>query len=225
MLRRLLGLLLSLRRSSVERPPSSAGQATTVTSGDMIYSLATLHDPAPAVDPGPPDADYRSLHEDDWRQIEFVAGANLAHIQRELAMLAAFKEQHARGPGWTDTYLRTEHPVPLEEVGLQATDLPTLPLSSLVIPGQSAWSGKVRGGFALSDGEWFLYGQRTPKGLIVQLALSPARSLPTDYLASSISRLAHSFNVLLVDWYKGSLIDVSSHDAVLEWARRFCRVG
>ncbi len=82
---------------------------------ELLFSLPTLCDSAPAIDDAPPSNNHRSLHEDDWRQIEFVMRVNLAHIEKELEKLAAFKQQHRRGPGWTDVYIRPEHPTSLSQ--------------------------------------------------------------------------------------------------------------
>ena len=185
------------------------------SSEDFLFSLPTLCDPGPALVDAPPPEGYRWLGEDDWRQIEFVARANLAHVQHELVKLAAFRSEHRSDSGWTDVYLRHEHPVPLSDIGLQFKKLPAWPLSGLAIGDESV---PVHGGFALADGgDWFVYGQCTEEDHVVQLAVAPGRGVPSAEFAGAVVRLARSFDLLLVDWCAGALVDTSSTKSVLAW--------
>ena len=180
--------------------------------------------PSPAIDASPLPKVYRLLHEDDWRQIEFVAHTNHAHIQKELAALGAFKGQHRRGAGWTKVYIRREHPTPLAMVGLRWVDMPAFPASALGVGSGAPWGGTVKGGFALSDGgRWFIYGQRTEDGRILQLGMSASRSSPSELFAQAVSQLTKKAGLLLVDWYAGSLVDTSSLESVLAWAAEYLK--
>jgi len=190
-----------------------------VTPGlEPLYSVPTLCDPAPAVVDAPPPEGYRWLGEDDWRQVEFVARANLPHVQKESVTLAAFRSQHWRDHGWTDVYMRLEHPVPFAEVGLQFKKLPAWPLYGLAIGDQP---GPVYGGFALADGgDWFVYGQCSEEGHVVQLAIAPSGARPSAEFAGAVARLARSFDLLLVDWCAGALVDTTSAESVSTWTQR-----
>lgn len=186
--------------------------------GEYLYSIPTLCDPGPVLVDAPPPEDHRWLGEDDWRQIEFVAQANLPHVQQEMLNLTAFKRQHWSNPGWTDVYLRHEHPVPFSAIGLQFKKLPAWPLSGLAIGDESI---PVHGGFALADGgDWFVYGQCTEEDQVVQLAVARGRTVPSAEFAGAVSQLARSFNLLLVDWCGGSVVDTSSAESVLTWTGR-----
>lgn len=188
------------------------------SSGDFLFSLPTLCDPGPAVVDALPPEGFRWLGEDDWRQVEFVARANLAHIQQELVNLAAFRKQHWSDPGWTDVYMRHEHPVPFSDVGLQLTKLPAWPLSGLAIGDEPEL---VHDGLALADGgDWFIYGHCSEAGHVVQLAMAPGRVVPSTEFAGAVARLARTFDLLLVDWCAGALINTSSAKSVLTWAGR-----
>jgi hypothetical protein len=184
---------------------------------EILFSLPTLCDPSPEVEASSAPIGTRRLHEDDWRQIEFVSASNRGHIQSELAALAAFKRQHQKGAGWTGVYIRKEHPKPLMALGLQYSVLPTFSTSSVTLSGHP-----VRGGFALSDGgEWFIYGQQSADSHILQLAVSPGRSACSERFAAGLVQITQYAHVLLVDWYAGSIVDVASPDSVLTWVRRF----
>ena len=222
MLRRLLPILLPILAASCSDHSKPSGEVHMADPKDILFSLPTLCDPAPAVDPTPPSAGHRTLHEDDWRQIEFVTHTNLEHIRKELASLIAFKQEHRRGPGWTQVYMRSEHPAALSTAVLRFSSLPSLPASALTIGSGPPWGGTVVGGFALTDaGDWFIYGQRSDDGHIIQLAVSPGRSIASEKFASALSEIAKGADLLLVDWYASSLVDTSTPASVLAWARRY----
>ena len=215
MLKRLLGMVLPLLASSCGNS-AKPGATQEIDPKKILFSLPTLCDPAPALDDSVVTDKARSLHEDDWRQIEFVPAANAAHIRSELAALAIFKQEHRQGSGWDQVYLRKEHPSPFSTLSAQFVDLPTLTEYPLALSGQ-----KVRGGFALADSDgWFIYGQKTPEGKILELAVQPTGSQPTQQFARALVQIAHASGTLLVDWYHTSIVDTSSPDLVLAWAHR-----
>jgi hypothetical protein len=216
-LKRFLVSLLPFRAASRRDRVKPPGDVRMLDPKEILFSLPTLCDPAPEVEASSAPSGTRRLHEDDWRQIEFVSASNRDHIQSELAALASFKRQHQKGAGWTGVYIRKEHPKPLTAIGLQYSVLPPFSTSSVTLSGRF-----VRGGFALSDGgEWFIYGQQSSDGRIVQLAVSPGRSACSERFAAGLVQITQHSHVLLVDWYAGSIVDVASPDSVLTWVRRF----
>src|SRR5215471_13288963 len=158
MLKRLLISVLTFLASSCRYAAKPIGDVQMLDPKDILFTLPTLCGPAPAVEESPPPSGARSLHEDDWRQIEFIPAINESFVQTEIASLANFRAQHRRGAGWTSVYVRKEHPHPLSTLGLQFSALPAFSTSGVTLSGPP-----IRGGFALSDGgDWFLYGQRSP---------------------------------------------------------------
>jgi hypothetical protein len=211
MMKRFLAALLPFLGTSCSERQTANEKVQLIDPKQILFSLPTLCDPAPAVDAGPAAAGARQLHEDDWRQIEFVPANNLDHIRKELEELAAFKREHQRANGWTQIYLRKEHPTPLAAIRLRFAALPVLSASDLALGGRP-----VRGGFALSEGgPWFVYGQRTPEGAILHLAVSPSGAACSKDFAQSLAMIAQSADLLLVNWYAGALVDTTSADSVL----------
>jgi len=221
MFKRLLSKIFSPLAGSQGGAATPSAEAQTGDSGDILYSLPTLCGPGPAIEDTPLPAEYRWLEEDAWRQVEFVDRKNLPHIERELAKLLAFKQEHQHGPGWTDIYTRAEHPAPIAASGLHITSLPAFSTSALVVGDGPPWGGTVRGGFALADGgDWFIDGQRTDDGGVIQLAVSPGNSVPSGQMVRALSEITRSSNLLLVDWLAGVLVNTSSFESVLTWARQ-----
>jgi len=189
------------------------GEVHKLGPGDILYSLPTLCDPLPAAEAAPLPSDHRALHEDDWRQIEFVAVANRGHIENELSDLVAFKKDHRKGVGWTAVYIRKEHPTPLAAGRLQFADLPKIQTAALAIGGGPPWGGVVRGGFAMSDGgDWFIYGQRTDEGQLLALAVSPGSAAPPQQFVRAVSQIARAVR---------STLPSSRHSAASRWSRNW----
>lgn len=195
---------------------------TEIDPKNILYSLATLCDSTPSVEPVPRPKHCRTLHEDDWRQIEFVPQANLAYIEREQESLAAFKQQNRRGAGWTNVYIRREHPTTLSATGMRLPDISSLSESSLWLGSGPPWGGLVKGGFALSDdSNWFLYGQRMTDGKVLQLAVSPYLSTPSAAFVELARRISIDSRLLLVDWHAASVVDTSSQETLLGWSKKY----
>jgi len=183
----------------------------------ILFSLATICDPIPTTQSGIPVGTSKLLHEDDWRQIEFVPVANKEYIQAKLLELAAFKKTHQKDIGFTKIFVRPEHPTTFASTDYKLEQLPRLTECSLSLGGNV-----VTGGFARFDGEgWFIYGQQSADGRVVHLALSPdSGSRLSDALVSAIIETTRS-DFMLIDWYAAALVDTSSPQSVRNWARRF----
>lgn len=227
MCKKLLLALLPLLAVSCEKPspPStparSVGEVQTVDPREVLYSLPTLCEAVPPTAAGKPFEGHKSLHEDDWRQVEFVPVANRDYLQTKLAEYTAFREQHRKGAAFTEVFMRPEHPVPLAPAGLSTRELPRLSELPLALRGGSE-SGMVTGGFSLSDGgDWYLYGQLSLEGIVTSLGVSPGHgTVPTEAFVRALIQLAGT-RMLLVDWYLGAIVDTSSPETVLAWASRF----
>lgn len=179
--------------------------------------VATLCDPTPEIQAGKPPANSAEVVAEEWRQIEFVAAANRDYIVSKLAELEAFKKQHATNGGFTDVFVRPEHPAPLRSLNLPAAKLPRLAEVAL-----SYAEANIAGGFALGDdSDWFIYGQRSPDGKILELAVSPGYgTAPSEQFVRALTEIAGS-QLLLVDWYAGIIVDTTSPESMAAWAQRY----
>jgi hypothetical protein len=212
MFKRFLGTLPPRNASS--EAPSEPEEYELLDPRRILFSLPTLCEVTPELDTVPAPAGARVLHEDDWRQIEFVPHRNLTYLDRELSALAAFTKRHRKGAGWSQIHLRKEHPTPLAWRALHLTSLPELTRSPLAVNGRT-----VQDGFALHDGgPWFLYGQSTPGGDVQQLGISPAPAAPSARFAAAVSHIARTADCLVIDWYAAVSVDAASPESVLRWA-------
>jgi hypothetical protein len=198
------------------KPKQPATNVQAIDPRKILFSLPTLCDPIPSVQPGPPPINYKALHEDDWRQIEFVPAANRENIATRLQELTAFKRQHRSGVGFTQVFIRPEHPKPFQTLAFSSARLPRLAESPLALGG-----GAIPGGFALSDSsDWFIYGQRSSDGKILHLGIAPGRGVLSKHFIDAIVDLGRD-DLLLVDWYATAMVDTSSSEAIATWAQRY----
>src|SRR5262249_232420 len=99
-------------------------------------------------------------------------------------------------------------------VGLRPSNLPALPRAALLIGSNPPFGGIVVGGFALSDeSDWFLY-EHDDNNNLMQLAVPPGRSAPSQRFVRVTSQQAQIAQRLLVDWQAVVLVDTSTTEAV-----------
>src|SRR5262245_44707119 len=100
-----------LRRPAASRGSESGGHVEWVDPKKILFSLPTIYDVQPVLDevPGGVQPAFK-IHEDDWRQVEFVARRHRAALEQELADLRAFKQAHSKGVGWDSISVRKERP-------------------------------------------------------------------------------------------------------------------
>ncbi len=110
--------------------------------------------------------------------------------------------------------VRPELPTTISQLGLTKSRLPKAKATSLALK-----SGFVSDGFTISDAKsgWFLYGQKTPDGKISSLAVSPDDKPMSEAFAKQLVATAGT-DLVLVDWYKDTVVDTRSPKAVVEWS-------
>lgn len=183
----------------------------------ILSPLATQCEAVPETQPGKRPPDAAEVLPEEWRQIEFVAAANREYLTSKLTELEAFKKQHATDGGFNDILARPEHPVTLRSLTLPAAKLPRLSEIPL-----SFAEATIAGGFALGDNsDWFIYGQRSADGKILELAVAPGYgTAPTEQFVRALIEIAGA-QLLLVDWYAGIIVDTASPESVAAWAQRY----
>lgn len=121
----------------------------------ILFSLPTICDAAPETIPNPGNdgGEAFRLHEDNWRQMEFIPAAARAQVDRELAKVEAFKRANGTGSGCKSVYLRKERPDGLYPGGVsygRIDSIPHDPIERLRIGtiGTPQRAQIVKGGFA-----------------------------------------------------------------------------
>ena len=188
-------------------PASSAPPSTTsMNPKDLLFSLPTLCDRIPPVEPIAGDsvpAGSTVIDEDDWRQVEFAAVRDRALVDGELAQLARFKLEKRVGAGWTDVFVRQSRPDAIAPLGIRlAALLRSANTKSLPLYLRSGGSvSLVHGGFAVPLHGIALYGH-TDGDHLVTLGIEKRTTEPLDAAqARAVVDLCHTFNLFVVDWY------------------------
>lgn len=197
-------------------------QVQTVDPRTLLYSLPTLVGALPAIAEGSTKQGRRvlELHEDDWRQTEFVAHALQASIEEELEAIARIHTEHRKGAGFDALHLRQRIPSPLEDVRLTLAELrATLGEAAAWAEGLSfrGVAGLIEGGFSVQPSSAFaLYGTERG-GDITALGLSrTGASADVEGDARMLSALATRYQLCLVDWCAAARVP-SSLQGVQAW--------
>ena len=197
-----------------QKPPSTQ----TINPAELLYSVATLCDELPALDQIAPVATGTTvMHEDDWRQVEFVDAKNRLALEQKLAEYISFRNAHRKGLGFTGVFVRKDTYPSIESLAIKTVRLGTN-LPPLAVVGQL-----VRGGFSVKDPSGaYLYGQAKPDGTIVNLGIEPPRNvLLGDEFTKIIISIASEHGLILADWYKGVLVETVTADALRQWAELY----
>ncbi|RKH15048.1 hypothetical protein D7V97_01105 [Corallococcus sp. CA053C] len=182
----------------------------------LLYSLPTIHGDLPATSEGSTKQGRQvlELHEDDWRQVEFVALTLQAPVEAELEAIQRIHTGHRKGPGFDALHIRGGVPSPLEGVRLTLADLRG------ALDEAAAWqdglsfrgvAGLVAGGFAvqLSSALW-LYGTEHA-GHVTALGLHrTGASANHERVARMLAALAARYQLCLVDWCRAAQVPPST---------------
>lgn len=178
-----------------------------VPTDEILYSLPTITKSVPVAD-GPPVRDAYVLHEDDWRQVEFVDRAYAEVVAKELAAVRAVYRDHGRADengevyAFDAIYVRGRPEVPLMDPppldGL-ARSLPA-PDRTFEAVSYTASGPSVAASFAMAYGAIVVYG-------LARGGHADALCLRTTGLAGDGGRLARHLSgfmrerdLMLVDW-------------------------
>jgi hypothetical protein len=186
--------------------PVAAQKVQTLDPGSILFTTPTLSDDLAPLEPlnrNPSDADV-IFHEDEWSQVEFLAMARLAEVQRMLKELKSFERTHRAQHGWRQVFVRRLERTPViagsrpihqleDRLGAKAGDGPLL-FSTSGAP------QRVKDGFSLPlGGNVTLYGYAGAQG--VPLLGAHVGGNPDDFkLTQAFMKLNASHQLLLVDW-------------------------
>ncbi|QRN93872.1 hypothetical protein JRI60_32545 [Archangium violaceum] len=179
---------------------------TAVNPRDILFSLPTLCDALPALDEGSTKQGLNvlELHEDDWRQIEFVALTLESSVETDLRAVAQIHKKHFKDSGFDAIHVRKAVASPLEGTWLTLDDLrSTLGPAATWFDGlafQGA-TGLIAGGFAVKLASGLtLYG--TQRGGRISVLALRSRDGTTDVEGDArlLASIASRSQLLLIDW-------------------------
>ncbi|TND09649.1 MAG: hypothetical protein FD123_1006 [Bacteroidetes bacterium] len=184
-----------------------------VNPNDILMTLPTISNELPPVSENPPFKNFSSnMHEDDWRQEEFLARSLLVEVEEELDAVRDIFENHSRPIGessmnaYTKLHVRNRVPEPLRGINISLDELRSLlgdpETGSLTF---STSNGKpygfVSGGFVLKMPEdCIVYG------LVRDNHVSVIGLHGDDPLSESVRMvLCEKFRLLHIDWVRAEM--------------------
>jgi hypothetical protein len=177
--------------------------------GEILFSLPTISDDCgQATGNVLPHDGHFQIHEDDWRQVEFVAESFREAVAQELNDICAIHNQERVGLAFRRIHIRRRIPQPLSGVSLRMEEVVRFfpkhsdfdAVSFLnargTIPGSFAWKS------TLGPVVW---GLADEKGNVAVLCLA-IDSDRADQLPDAISKLTQQMRLYLVDWCRAAAI-------------------
>ena len=196
----------------------------SVSPHDILYSLPTLCDGLPAIDPATAGVDLLQLHEDDWRQLELVSIDLADVVAAELAAVRRVYDVHAVTgadgglAGFRDLHVRRRPEAPL---------IPPLPVTTIrqMLPAHQTFAGVGFGGgpetavdsFAFGYGPINVYGLAAGDTItVLGLQIGRAPFSAANDTAAGLEGVMRAFALTLVDWCRCTVVDADSVGAYIQ---------
>lgn len=219
----LVGALSLIAFQILRRWRQASSKVGGPTAGhQLLFGLPTICDPCPplAETPHQPAQGEIVLHEDDWRQIEFVSEENQEYIEQQFVQQRRFRAEKRQEAGYTEIIPRPEHPAPFSRLGvLQAALRDALEISSWQRLSIN-WLGgarEVEGGFVASLGHGvILYGYAIDN-VVQQLGLLVPSHDPSISCPETVKRVGRFVKADLVDWLRLARITSSDTPGFSKW--------
>lgn len=160
-----------------------------------------------------PSAETFAIHQNDWRQIEFIRGLDLPLIKEEFEDIRHIHEYEHASIGFTAMHTRKRIAQPLLGVSIRITDLRKAlePISEYAALSYIDVSGKVPLSFAWSlDRDFFIWGITDESGSVTRLCLTgnPGHKKMAS-LAAAFYEIASYYQLVFVDWCQVAAISKS----------------
>jgi hypothetical protein len=196
----------------------------SVSAHDILYSLPTLYEGLPVVDPARARLDLLQLHEDDWRQVELVSPGLADVVASELAAVRRVYDEHAvTGAdggviGFRDVHVRSRPEAPLIPALPRATILLALPAHhTFAGVGFANGVGIAVDSFAFRCGPISFYGLGAGETItVLGLQIGRARSTAANDAAAGLEGIMRTFTLTLVDWCRCTVVDADSVGSYFE---------
>lgn len=173
--------------------------------GELLYSLPTISAELGAGEgSAPPDEEVFQIHEDDWRQVEFVSRTFEREINSELADIRAVYEDRKPGGAFVRVHIRERVPSPLTDKQIRIAELERLlpPRRTYKAVGVQRSLGTFQGSFAWTVDELFtLWGLKDASNLVQVLCVTlSGDSDGSEEWSRVFARLCSDHGLFLVDW-------------------------
>lgn len=190
-----------------------------VAANDILFTLPTLCGDIPPVLAGSKKQGKHifELHEDDWRQIEFISLAQHNAIELEFAKIRDIYQQYRINNGqflaFKNIHVRQHIDAPLsEEISFnQLTDFFAMMLSHYDGIAYQGSDGLIAGGFAFNVASLLFYGQYIEDRVkICGIKVGENVLTKSNDIARALQRFMTRYHLYLVDWCRLQIIPANS---------------
>lgn len=171
---------------------------------DILFSLPTINNAMCALQKAKSLDGMLVIHEDNWRQVEFVSENHLAAVETEINSIRTIHETKRKGAGFTGIHIRKLLEAPLDSASISYTNLKSLfPVSKEYNGfGIGAYTAVAENGFAFETRDGLIFfGVLNGKGNVLFLCLTASAGL-----ADKCSALIKDFHLIGVDWCRCEII-------------------
>lgn len=164
---------------------------------DILFSLPSICDRLPEVGQAPLAGDERILHEDDWRQFEFVSRQLGSEVDAEIADILRIHEEERVDAGWKKIHVRRRADPPIRALltmGRLDEALGGLAFRGVGFRGADS---PIAAGFSFRTADGLECYGIEDEGRVVVLGVAGAAG---ERSANSLARIANELELELVDW-------------------------
>jgi len=182
-----------------------------VSTEGVLYALPTINEDIPDTGDVAPEQNVFTLHEDDWRQLEFVSNAHYDTIGIELRSIVNVYQQHQQEGGFSQLHVRKAIKHPLGTNSITPNKLKQylpkdIKSADAVVFAQD--EHEIKDVFAYNISPLVLYGHITKGGtmdaLCMQFVDNPTNTLP--YIIDGIVNFMNDHDLVFVDWIRMQII-------------------
>ena len=178
---------------------------------DVLFSLATISDDVGNITGDAlPSEKIFAIHEDDWRQVEFVSQSFAHEIQLEITDIQNIYQNERSEVGFKNVHVRKRIPNPFESQPITLSDLENIfhPQEKFESVGFQRTRGTIPNSFAWKlDRNLILWGVTDNNGKIARLCV---HGVPENENVTRFSEAFSSFNnqykLTFVDWCRATNI-------------------
>jgi len=175
-------------------------QLQMVNPKDLLFSLPTINDRMCALQKAKSLDGMLVIHEDDWRQVEFVSDKLLGDVETEIRNIRTICEAKRKGVGFTGMHIRKLIEVPIDDGVIPYSALKNLlsiskefsgfGISSYMAVAESSFAFETQNGLRF-------YGVLNQTSNVVFLCLAN-----TDGFTNKVGDIVKTFHLVGVDWCK-----------------------
>ncbi len=178
-------------------------QYKSISPDEIRFSLPTITDAIPPLREASSLQNHMVIHEDSWRQSEFVSSLFESEIRDTFQQIKKIWDNHWDGYGFNSIHIRKEIPEPLQDRSLTIGNLQDLFGLRHQYDGVAFQStaAEVSDGFAFeAEGGLTFFGQKDTSGRILVLHLQSAHDSVNASIAKTVDKLLLEYSVLLLIW-------------------------